>query len=110
MATRAHATQPSTRARRKSKSARSGARGAGGVQSLSRALALLETLAEADAGTSLTELAQRVDLAASTTHRLLSTLHQNRYVDVDEERGLWFIGVQAFTVGNACTVAEPCVP
>lgn len=102
MASTAKATKARTPSRRKGKSSSAGAaRGSGPVQSLSRALALLEALAEADAGMLLTELAQQVGLAPSTTHRLLSTLHQNRYVDVDEERGLWFIGVQAFTVGNA---------
>lgn len=102
MATTGKAARASARPRRKGKSGGAApGRPAGPVQSLSRALAILEALADADAGMSLTELAQGVGLAPSTTHRLLSTLHQKRYVDVDEERGTWFIGVQAFTVGNA---------
>jgi IclR family acetate operon transcriptional repressor len=71
------------------------------VQSLSRALGLLERIAEADAGITLSDLAQAVGLAASTTHRLLSTLEQHGFAAVDADRGTWFIGVKAFTVGNA---------
>ena len=44
----------------------------GQVQSLGRALSILERLAEAD-GMTLTDLAQSVGLAPSTTHRLLTT-------------------------------------
>lgn len=74
---------------------------AGRVQSLDRALNLLECLAGEEAGMALTELAHRVELAPSTAHRLLKSLDRRRFVHHDEERGLWFIGVQAFTVGNA---------
>lgn len=72
----------------------------GQVQSLDRALSILERLAEAD-GMTLTDLAQSVGLAPSTTHRLLTTLQQRRFADFDEEYGLWVIGVGAFNVGNA---------
>ena len=43
----------------------------------------------------------RVGLAASTTHRLLNTLEQHGFAALDADRGVWFIGVKAFTVGNA---------
>ena len=72
----------------------------GQVQSLGRALSMLESLAEAD-GMTLTDLAQSVGLAPSTTHRLLTTLQQHRFADFDEEYGVWVIGVGAFNVGNA---------
>ncbi len=71
------------------------------VQSLSRALTLLEALARAEGGVSLTDLAQQVGLPASTTHRLLRTLEGRRYAAFDTDRGLWSIGVQTFTVGSA---------
>lgn len=77
-----------------------GTKGAGQVQSLDRALSILERLAEAD-GMTLTDLAQSVGLAPSTTHRLLTTLQQRRFADFDEEYGVWVIGVGAFNVGNA---------
>jgi IclR family acetate operon transcriptional repressor len=73
----------------------------GHVQSLTRALTMLERLAEEEAGALLTELAARVGLPPSTAHRLLKSMEHLRFVRQDEERGLWFIGVQAFAVGNA---------
>ena len=70
------------------------------VQSLTRGLSILEALAKAEAGISLTDIAQRVDLPPSTTHRLLSTLEKMGYVYQSEELGHWYVGLQAFTVGS----------
>ncbi|HVN33681.1 MAG TPA: IclR family transcriptional regulator C-terminal domain-containing protein [Casimicrobiaceae bacterium] len=70
------------------------------VQSLTRGLGILEALAKAEAGISLTDIAQRVDLPPSTTHRLLSTLEKMGYVYQSEEFGHWYVGLQAFTVGS----------
>lgn len=72
----------------------------GQVQSLGRALAILDRLAASEAGLTLTDLAQSVGLAPSTAHRLLTTLEQNRYVRFEAEGGIWAVGVQAFVVGN----------
>ena len=71
------------------------------VQSLVRALGLLNRLAAAEEGVTLTELAQQAGLSPSTAHRLLTTLEGERYVQFDPERKLWTVGVQAFTAGNA---------
>ncbi len=71
------------------------------VQSLLRALSILDCLAETEDGAALTELAQRVGLSTSTAHRLLMTLEQERYVHFDAERKLWSVGVQAFVAGSA---------
>ncbi|MEO3428999.1 HTH-type transcriptional regulator BhcR [Pelagibius sp. CAU 1746] len=79
---------------------RDAGKGGGQVQSLDRALSILERLAGAD-GMTLTDLAQSVGLAPSTTHRLLTTLQQRHFADFDEEYGVWVIGVGAFNVGNA---------
>jgi len=73
----------------------------GQVQSLSRGLLLLETVAEAEEGVTLSDLAMQVGLAPSTTHRLLNTLEQRGFVQQDVELGRWHIGVQAFHIGNA---------
>ncbi len=78
-----------------------GGEGSTQVQSLSRALGLLEHLAAAERGISLTDLAKRARLAPSTTHRLLATLDQHGFAELDTERGLWFVGVRTFVVGNA---------
>ncbi|HTR13872.1 MAG TPA: IclR family transcriptional regulator C-terminal domain-containing protein [Roseiarcus sp.] len=74
------------------------------VQSLVRALSLLNRIAEApDEGVTLTELAQQVGLPSSTAHRLLITLEQERYVRFNNDGRLWSIGVQAFVTGCAFT-------
>src|SRR5437588_6731564 len=72
-----------------------------GVQSLDRALHLLDALAENDDGLSLTGLARAVSLPASSTHRLLTTLQRRRYVRFDSATMTWRVGVQTFVVGNA---------
>jgi IclR family acetate operon transcriptional repressor len=77
------------------------AEGDGLVQSLNRALRLLELLAEDDDGYRLVDLAQRAGLSTSTTHRLLTTLEQKRFVQFDREANLWHVGVQCFAVGSA---------
>jgi len=71
------------------------------VQSLARALALLEALADSAEGLSLGDLAQTVGLAPSTAHRLLTTLQNRRFVRFVAAEGVWQVGVQAFTVGQA---------
>ncbi len=71
------------------------------VQSLVRALNILNRLADSDEGASLTEVGQQVGLSPSTTHRLLTTLEQERYVHFNAEQKLWSVGVQAFVAGNA---------
>src|ERR1700747_3175004 len=72
----------------------------GHVQSLTRGLSILEALARSDGGLTLTDVAQRVQLPPSTTHRLLSTLEKMGYVHQAGDLGLWYVGLQAFTVGT----------
>ena len=73
----------------------------GQVQSLCRALSILNVIAEEDRGMTMTDIAQRASLPLSTTHRLLTTLQHERYVRFDNEQSLWMMGVQAFIIGNA---------
>jgi IclR family acetate operon transcriptional repressor len=91
------------------KSAKSNAERSGQVQSLVRALRLLQEVAEAGDGITLTEVANQVGLPVSSAHRLLSTLQQEGFVRFDGERTLWFVGVKAFTVGNAFLRARDLV-
>ena len=72
----------------------------GRVQSVERALTLLEALAEDDDGHRLSELAARTGLSLSTVHRLLTTLEGRRFVQFDQAHGLWQVGRQAFTIGS----------
>lgn len=71
------------------------------VQSLTRGLSLLEALARAEGGLTLTDVAQRVQLAPSTAHRLLSTLEKMGYVYQGGDLGRWYVGLQAFAVGSS---------
>ena len=49
---------------------------------------------------SLSDLAQRVDLPSSTTHRLLATLQKRGFVHFDETAQTWSMGIEAFRVGS----------
>src|SRR6201989_1520305 len=71
----------------------------GGVQSVDRALSILETLAEDDEGYRLSDLAIRTGLSASRVHRLLATLESRRFVQFDRTDSKWHVGSRAFTVG-----------
>lgn len=75
--------------------------GDGKNSSLTRALMLLERLAESASGTNLTDLSQQLGMPAATVHRLLSTFEAMNYVEQDAEAGLWHVGLKAFTVGQA---------
>jgi IclR family acetate operon transcriptional repressor len=71
----------------------------GGVQSVDRALTIIETLAEDDEGYRLSDLAIRTGLSTSTVHRLLATLENRRFVQFDRTESKWHVGARAFTVG-----------
>ena len=75
--------------------------GDGKNQSLTRALTLLERLSETPTGVSLTDLTYQLGIPTATVHRLLSTFEELGFVEQDSGQGLWFVGLKAFTVGNA---------
>lgn len=69
------------------------------IQSLDRALSILETLA-GDDGATLTELAERAGQATTTTYRVLSTFQGHGIVDFDKEGQIWKVGPGAFRIGS----------
>src|ERR1700709_2849168 len=71
----------------------------GGVQSVGRALQIIETLAEDDEGYRLSDLAVRTGLSTSTVHRLLATLEKRRFVQFDRTESKWHVGAQSFAGG-----------
>lgn len=71
----------------------------GSVQALERGLNLMALIAEGD-GLSLTTIAQRAGIAASTAHRILSTLKASGFVQCDDTHR-YFVGAQAFRIGSA---------
>ncbi len=70
------------------------------IQSLDRALALLETLAEGG-GMTLSEIATALDQSPSTMYRVLSTLEAREVVEMDPQNQEWAIGPMAFRLGSA---------
>ncbi len=69
------------------------------VQSLGRALGILTILGTADRPLPLTEIARTASLSYSTTHRLLTTMQEHRYVRFDKANRRWAVGVQAYRTG-----------
>jgi IclR helix-turn-helix domain/Thiamine pyrophosphate enzyme, central domain len=70
-----------------------------GVQSVVRALSIIETLAEDDEGYRLSDLAIRTGLSTSTVHRLLATLESRRFLQFDRTESKWHVGARSFAVG-----------
>lgn len=77
-----------------------GNRTEGSVQSVERALDMLEILSTRRHGMGLTVLAEQLALGPSTVHRLLKTLQRRGYVTQTETK-LYGIGLKAFEVGRA---------
>lgn len=76
------------------------------VQSVDRVLTLLELMADDSEGLRLSDLARAAGLAASTTHRLLTTLEQRGFAQVDPKTARWQVGRRAHIVGAAWGTAR----
>jgi len=72
------------------------------IQSVDRALLLLETIAEAGGEATLTELATRTGLNISTCHHLLATLIQRGFAAKVPGRRLYALGARILHLGHAC--------
>lgn len=72
------------------------------IQSVDRALFLLETIAEAGGEATLTELATRTGLNISTCHHLLATLIQRGFAAKVPGRRLYALGARIIYLGHAC--------
>jgi IclR family acetate operon transcriptional repressor len=70
------------------------------VQSLDRALRILAIVADGN-GLSLSEIAARSALAASTAYRMLTTLAAHGMVEFDQSDQLWSVGVETYRIGSA---------
>jgi len=64
------------------------------VQTLDRALKIVELLALHSEGFGVTEIGQRVGLHKSTVHRLLSHLVSQGYIEKDEARPVYTLGLK----------------
>ena len=66
------------------------------VQSIDRAISLLDALAEADGPMALGNLGRAAEVPGSTARRLLLTLMSHRFVSQNEETGLYSPGPRLF--------------
>ena len=76
------------------------------IQSVDRAIRLLEAIAEAGGECSLTELSQRTQLNISTCHHLLSTLVNRGYVAKVPVRRTYALGARILFLSNACLTVD----
>jgi len=72
------------------------------IQSVDRALRLLETIADMGGEATLTELAKRTGLNISTCHHLLATLIQRNFAAKVPGRRLYALGHRLITLSHAC--------
>jgi len=84
------------------------------VQSVARALTLLNLLAEENREMSLTEISKTLSWPKTTVHGLIATLRDYYYVDQSPTTGCYYLGVRLFELGNIVarswdmrTVAKP---
>ena len=70
------------------------------VQSVERALMIVDVLAENGDKMSLTQLSQLLGWPKSTVHGLLSTLRDYSYIVQSEEDGRYWLGARFFELGN----------
>lgn len=89
-----------TRKRGRPRGRAAGSEDSGGVRALDRALDILDVIAAAS-GLTLTEIAQRLDQAPSTVHRVLVTLAARGVVESDDVTQTWHVGPTAFRHGTA---------
>jgi IclR family acetate operon transcriptional repressor len=73
---------------------------AASVQALDRGLKILAIVAEGDA-LSLSEIAAKSGIAASTAYRMLTTLAAHGMVEFDPDGQLWSVGVETYRMGSA---------
>lgn len=84
------------------------------VQSVARALTLIELLARENRDLSLTELSKKAGWPKSTVHGLITTLRDYHMVEQTEETGNYRLGIRLFELGNIVmrswditTIAKP---
>ncbi|MEM3448575.1 MAG: IclR family transcriptional regulator [Nitrososphaerota archaeon] len=71
------------------------------VQSVDRALQILEVIAESKQELGLVEISRKVFLEPSTAFRLLKTLEARRLVKQDPKTNKYSLGFRAFEIGNS---------
>lgn len=70
------------------------------VQSVEKAIRVLDVLAQENRDMSLTEIAAALGWPKSTVHGLLATLREYQFVDQSHGTGRYWLGVKLFELGN----------
>ncbi|MGP8049775.1 MAG: IclR family transcriptional regulator [Desulfobaccales bacterium] len=70
------------------------------IQSVARALSIIDILAKAGGELALNEVASRLKLAKSTVHGLISTLKDFGYIEQSSFTGRYRLGIRFFEVGS----------
>jgi IclR family transcriptional regulator, KDG regulon repressor len=70
------------------------------IQSVSRALDILEAFSAAEGELGVTELSRRLKLHKNNVFRLLATLETRGYVEQDKETGNYRLGIKTFEVSS----------
>ncbi|MBU8879899.1 IclR family transcriptional regulator [Bacillus sp. FJAT-29790] len=70
------------------------------IQSVDRALRILDLFDERERELSITEISKRMNLHKSTVHSLLKTLQSHQYISQKEESGKYMLGLKLFERGN----------
>lgn len=76
------------------------AKSSGNIQSVDRALNILETISDAEDGLTLAQLSEQVNLPKSTVHGLVSTLRDHKFVSQTDEDGRYRMGIRLFELGT----------
>lgn len=78
-----------------------------GIQSVERALRILEVISQAKEGASLSEISGAVGLNHSTAHNLLLTLKQCEYVFQPKPNGRYYLGYRALQLSSSSNYSFP---
>lgn len=71
------------------------------VQSVDRAMVILDHLKESPNGLGVTEIARKLEVAKSTVHRLLATLEKHRYVKRVNSNGIYQLGLKFIEMNHS---------
>ncbi len=72
------------------------------IQSVDRALRILDLFNEHNSEMKITEISRKLDLNKSTTHSLLKTLKEHDYIKQDVNSGKYSLGLKLLERGSLC--------
>lgn len=70
------------------------------VRSVERSLRILQAFSSDEVELNLSDLGRRLNLSPSTTHRLLTTLQRQGFIEQDESNGKYRLGLMLFKLGS----------